>query len=591
MTTITMKQATSYIIKHVRFFPIAILAMFLTALIWAANLSVRPYLLKLLLDRATKTPYDEAFLHLLFPAIGYIATGFLLSSFFRLYGYFVDIKMIPLLRERIANDALGELLEKSPSYYQNTYSGSLANKVNDLTSYIPEVLQIVIDRFFAHSLALIIAMYTLWQVSSTFALLMFGWITLFILGVYLISSYLTSLSDAWAEQGSRITGKIVDTLSNILPVRLFARKEDERRTLATAFHHAVKAEQKLNWAYFWVWFVHGYSFVFVLGLNFYFLLKGRQEGWITIGDFSLVLTINIAIIDFLWQFARDFSAYSKAMGKITQALKAVLSPPEITDKPDAKPLTITRGAIVFNKVDFHYKEMDILFQKVSISILPGQKVGLVGYSGSGKSTFVNLILRLYDIAEGSITIDNQDIRDVTQSSLRKAIAVIPQDPSLFYRSLRDNIRYGNPGATEEDVIKAARYAHAHEFISQLPQDYDTLVGERGTKLSGGQRQRIAIARAILKNAPILILDEATSQLDSTTELIIQEAIWALMQDKTTLVIAHRLSTLLQMDRILVFKQGKIVEDGTHQTLLSQGKLYAELWKAQVGGFLPDRKVD
>jgi ATP-binding cassette subfamily B protein len=220
-------------------------------------------------------------------------------------------------------------------------------------------------------------------------------------------------------------------------------------------------------------------------------------------------------------------------------------------------------------------------------IQPGQKVGLVGYSGSGKSTFVNLILRLFDVTAGRIMIDGQDIRDVTQDSLHHCIAMIPQEPSLFHRSIMNNIKYGCINATFDDVIAAAKKAHAHDFIIELSQGYDMLVGERGIKLSGGQRQRIVIARAILKDAPILILDEATSQLDSVTENQIQESLWDLMQNKTTLVIAHRLSTLLHMDRILVFDQGTIVEDGTHEGLLAKNGLYKQLWEAQIGGFLLD----
>ena len=215
---------------------------------------------------------------------------------------------------------------------------------------------------------------------------------------------------------------------------------------------------------------------------------------------------------------------------------------------------------------------------------------MVGYSGSGKSTFVNLILRLFEVTDGQILIDGQNIRDVTQDSLRSQIALIPQDPSLFHRTLMDNIRYGKIEATDNEVIEASKQAHAHEFIVKLPEGYDSLVGERGVKLSGGQRQRIAIARAILKNAPILILDEATSQLDSVTEIEIQQSLWELMQNKTSIVIAHRLSTLLHMDRILVFNQGRIVEDGTHAELLVAGGLYKTLWDAQVGGFLPNSYI-
>jgi ATP-binding cassette subfamily B protein len=289
----------------------------------------------------------------------------------------------------------------------------------------------------------------------------------------------------------------------------------------------------------------------------------------------------------MFEMATRIRDFITGWGTVNQALKLLELPVEIQDKPNAEQLSVTRGEITFEHVRFHYKGAEALFENKSITIFPGEKVGLVGYSGSGKTTFVNLILRLFEVDKGSIKIDGQDIRDVTQDSLRANISLIPQDPILFHRTLMENIRYGRLSASNEEVIEASRKANAHDFIALLPQGYETYVGERGVKLSGGQRQRIAIARAILKNAPILILDEATSQLDSITENVIQESILELMKDKTTLVVAHRLSTLLSMDRIIVFDKGNIVEDGTHNELLAQGGLYKTLWEAQIGGFLPD----
>ncbi|MDP4156896.1 MAG: ABC transporter ATP-binding protein, partial [Bacillota bacterium] len=531
----------------------------------------------------------DPFIALIGPVAVYLGMSFLMSTFFRLYGYFVEYRMIPELRKRISTHCLEHLLKLSHQFYQNNFAGSLGSKVSELVMAIPDILQIFMDRFLSHSLALLIAAFTLWQVNAWFSLILLAWSLIFLTVSILSSRHLTRLAAEWSFKGHLVTGRIVDTLSNMLTVRLFARGKDEDAWLTATIDDAKSAERALEWSYFKIWLLYGYGFVVAQCLNFYFLLQGRAEGWITIGDFALVLGLNISVMDFLWQLAREFSKFSKLQGRIRQDLADIMVTPEIQDSPRAKELLLTRGEIVFEDVRFQYLGTTPLFQKKSVTIVPGQKVGLVGYSGSGKSTFVNLILRLYDVTSGCILIDGQDIRDVTQDSLHAAIGMIPQDPSLFHRSLMDNIWYGRPNATPEEVIEAARRAHANEFIANLPQGYEALVGERGVKLSGGQRQRIAIARAMLKNAPILILDEATSQLDSVTESFIQESLWELMQGKTTIIIAHRLSTLLHMDRILVFDKGKIVEDGTHQQLLSKGGLYKTLWDAQVGGFLPDKK--
>lgn len=590
MSNISAKQIVSYIVKTIKPFPLPIFMMFQAAVIWAVDISLRAYILKVILNRLASSEQHDIFANLVAPIIFYLGLYLLLSTSFRLYNYFVEIKMIPALRAKIANDALELLVDKSQNFYQNNFSGSLTNKINDLTSSIPAIIRIVIDRFFSHGLALVIAIITLWQVNIDFALGMLVWAVILIVGAWVYSKRISVLAVKWSESASTITGSLVDVLSNILSVRLFSAKSQEKKSLGGVFQSAVNAEQKLEWAYLWMWIYISVSSLVLQSFNFYFLLKGRDEGWITVGDFAIVLLINISIADFFWELTKDFSEFSKLLGRITQGLKIVLDKPEFQDSPEAYELKITKGIISFNKVLFHYKGVTPLFHNKSVTIEAGQKVGLVGYSGSGKSTFVNLILRLYDVTEGSILIDGQDIRGCTQDSLRKNIAMIPQDPSLFHRTLMENIRYGRSNASEEEVIEAAKRAHAHEFIAKLPEAYNSLVGERGVKLSGGQRQRIAIARAILKNAPILILDEATSALDSVIESDIQQSLWDLMQGKTTIVIAHRLSTLLHMDRILVFEQGKIIEDGTHTELLAMNGMYKTLWSAQVGGFLLDQKM-
>lgn len=267
------------------------------------------------------------------------------------------------------------------------------------------------------------------------------------------------------------------------------------------------------------------------------------------------------------------------------------TPHDVQDTPTANALTVSEGAITLKDVGFNFNETRVILEDFSLEIPGGQKVALVGPSGAGKSTITKLLLRLYNVTSGHITIDSQDIAEVTQDSLREAISFVPQEPILFHRSLMDNIRYGRLDATDDEVFEAARKAHCHEFIELLKDGYGTLVGERGVKLSGGERQRVAIARAILKNAPILVLDEATSSLDSESEALIQDALRVLMEGKTVVVIAHRLSTIMTMDRIVVVEGGKVVADGTHDELLTQGGLYHKLWSIQAGGFITDTEEE
>lgn len=590
MTTFFSNQsqkfaATRFIFEMTKPYKAALFTMFMVAILWAASISVQPYLIKLILNAVAEE--RQALSSAFAPACLYVLSMFVMSLIFRLYNYFVEIHMIPEMRTRISTVACDRYLNQSHQFYLDNFSGSLANKVKDLVSSIPDVIQVAIDHFLAQFLAILIALYTMWQVNVFFALTMLTWIGIFLTLCTVFHNKLRQQADTWSELGSGVTGKIVDSLSNMMSIRLFSHKQHELNGLTCSFRAATESEKRLQWSFFWIWLGYGCAFLAMQSLNLYLLIKGRQAGTITVGDFALVLSINMAIGEFLWNLGRDLTHFSKDMGRITQALRSLQTPLEITDSADATSLSVSRGEITFNDVHFHYKGAEALFEKKSVVIKGGQKVGLVGYSGSGKTTFVNLILRLYDIKEGSILIDGQDIAYVSQESLRHHIGMIPQDPSLFHRSLMDNIRYGRPDASDEEVIAAAKKAYAHEFIDALPLKYESLVGERGVKLSGGQRQRIAIARAVLKNAPILILDEATSQLDSVTEHDIQESLWELMQNKTTLVIAHRLSTLLQMDRILVFDDGQIVEDGSHADLLTQQGMYKKLWDAQVGGFLPE----
>jgi ATP-binding cassette subfamily B protein len=317
----------------------------------------------------------------------------------------------------------------------------------------------------------------------------------------------------------------------------------------------------------------------------YLAVKFWKAGHLTVGDFALLEGYMVQMFGLLWDLGRHIKNIYSRLGDAQEMTEILLTPHEVVDRPNAGKLKVTGGRIEFQDVTFGYHNKQKIFQDFNLSIHPGERVALIGPSGGGKTTVIKLLFRFFDLQGGGIAIDGQKIASVSQESLRANLALVPQDPILFHRSLYDNIAYGDPNASEGEIIKAAKLAHCHEFIMKFPDQYQTFVGERGVKLSGGERQRVAIARAILKNAPILVLDEATSSLDSESELLIQDALRNLMKDRTTIVIAHRLSTIMQMDRIVVIEKGKITEEGKHGELLkAEQGTYQKLWKIQAGGF-------
>jgi len=319
-------------------------------------------------------------------------------------------------------------------------------------------------------------------------------------------------------------------------------------------------------------------------------LHGLVRRAISVGDFLLISTLMIQLIRNVFDMANGLPDTYDMVGSIHDSLAMLIVPRDICDAPGASELRVPRGEVVFDRVSFAYDNKKPIFDRLRLTIPAGQRIGLIGHSGAGKTTLVTMLMRLYDVQQGAIRIDGQNIAEVTQASLRRSIGLIPQDVILFHRTLMENIRYGRPGASDAEVVRAAERAHAHEFVTALPEGYRTLVGERGVKLSGGQRQRIAIARALLKDAPILLLDEATSALDSESEALIQVGMNEAMAGKTVVAIAHRLSTLAHLDRLLVIEKGQIVEDGAHAELLAKGGVYAALWSRQVGGFLTDGRA-
>lgn len=578
----------AFILKVIKPFRLYLWGQIVIAIIWAIDLAMRPLLIKMILNKAASIAPDQAFAELVPLVLLYWGIGFVLLFVLRLHDW-CWLKTSGPLRKHIGLYSMNRMLDQSHYFYQNNFAGSLSNRVNDVIMHVPTLVKIFLDNFFSHGISVIFAVFAVLSVGGTFAIGMIFWVLSFVFISCFLSRYGAMLADDTAEQKTTVIGAIVDILMNIMNVRLFNGKNDEYDHLDNKFSEYVSFDQKMKWFYLIIYFLQGLSFAIFQGVCFWWLIDGFSKGLITPGDFSLITSINLSIVGNLWYLSKDIKDFSESYGAVKQGLRSIEAEIELQDVPNAQSLVVSGGEIVFEKVRFHYKGALPFFNDKSVVIPSGQKVGLVGPSGSGKSTFASLLLHLFELNSGRILIDGQDISQVTQESLRGAIAMIPQETVLFHRTLMENIRYSKRSATDQEVIAAAQMACAHDFIMHQPEGYNMVVGERGGKLSGGQRQRIAIARAFLKKPRILILDEATSALDSITELEVQQALHRLMEHATTIVIAHRLSTLEKMDRILVFDQGKIVEDGTHEQLLASQGLYANLWNAQVGGLLPVSK--
>jgi len=493
----------------------------------------------------------------------------------------------PFLRAEIRKSLFSYLQHHSHRYFISHFAGSLANRIAEVSMSSMHALWTITFDFYPLIVKSLVALVLLFNASGELALVLSLWLGIYVYVSYLLARRCRVYAQDFAEARSLVTGKVVDSVTNVMNAKMFARRQYEEDYLTDYLNHEVDHALRTYWYMEKLrWFQFTAAMVLMISMVGY-ALKIWSEGSVTVGEFSMVAGLAIMLIEAARGLSRSFLEFFEYLGNISDGVSVFVQSHEIIDQPDASVLQVTRGEIVFDDVSFIYQEGLRVFTHLSVIIEPKQQVGLVGFSGSGKSTFVNLILRLFEVQGGTIKIDGQNILEVTQDSLRENVSMIPQDQQLFHRSLMENIRYGRLDASDEEVIEAAKKAHAHEFILQTELQYESLVGERGVKLSGGQRQRIAIARAILKDSPILILDEATSALDSVTEKKIQLALANLMQGRTVVVVAHRLSTIAHMDRILVFDQGMIIEDGSHQQLLLRDGHYAHLWNMQAGGFLPE----
>ena len=507
--------------------------------------------------------------------IGWRVTG-LISGYFQ-----------PLIMTNLVNRCFAYLHLHSHAFFSDNFSGALVKKVTRFARSFEDMQDKFIFDMIPLALKMLIIVAVLTYLNWVLGTIMIVWMVIFLILTWRMSLIKLKHDFAKSAADTKVTASLADTITNSENVKLFAAHKFESQRFNNDTLEWARRMMKSNWLHIWF---DGFQALLMIALEFGILYSAINlwgEGKLVLADFFLIQAYVFETFHQLWDFGRNIRDLYERLADAEEMTVILNTPHKIKDKRGAKVLHVRHGNIDFKSVNFAYsKGEESVIHDLSFKVRPGEKVALIGPSGGGKSTLVKLLLRLYDIRKGQILIDGQNIAYVTQESLHSSISLVPQDPILFHRTLMENIRYGRRDATDEEVVAASKMARCHEFIGDFSKGYNTFVGERGVKLSGGQRQRVAIARAILSNARILVLDEATSSLDSESELLIQEALFNLMKQKTTIIVAHRLSTIMSADRIFVLKDGRICEQGSHGDLVNKkGSLYGKLWNMQVGGYL------
>lgn len=551
---------------------------------------LEPYIQAQVLQRISDGDFDSSNLWASFNteiiayAIAAIMTG--------IVGWRINIWMIWNLEMRVIRDiaqrVFDHLISLDANFHANRFGGSLVSQTNKLVGSYIRFTDAMIFNLYTLVVAMIATIVILGPRVPIYAFILVALSILYIIGTIRLSRPVRDANREQAEQESRQTGQLADSVANIMAIKSFAAEKHESKRY---WKEATKTKKATYKSMVTTTYRETFSATMTTSIGIAALviaIFGTNLFGSDIATLFLIVTYTGVIGMRLWEFQNVLRQINRALGDASDMVKILQIKPSIQDPEKPKKITQKRGHIELEDVTFtHPGKIEPLFKNLNLRIKPGEKIGLVGHSGSGKTSLTGLLLRFVDIDSGSIKVDGQDVREVAQQDLRSHITYVPQEPLLFHRSLAENIAYSRPNADQREITAIAKLANAHEFIKDLPDGYETLVGERGVKLSGGQRQRVAIARSMLKNAPILVLDEATSALDSESEVLIQDALWKLMEGKTAIVIAHRLSTIQKMDRIIVLDKGEIIEQGTHKELTRKGGKYAELWSHQSGGFLEE----